>query len=79
MNGQDHHWTLTNLLLAQISDDLRVSNWQRGGGRRQDYPKPIPRPGYEPDEVTYGDGALPLNEMAEWLAAINPPGDTSGD
>lgn len=78
MNRQDHHWSLMNLLLAEVVDNTRVANWQRGNGRRQDYPKPIPRPGYEPDEKTYGSGALPLDEMAEWLAAINP-GDTSGD
>lgn len=67
MNPEDHEWSLPTLLLAEAVDDLRIGNWQRGSGKRADYPKPIPRPGVEPDSTTYGKGALPMDEMADWL------------
>lgn len=67
MNPDDHEWDLPSLLLAEIADGVNVGNWQRGGGKRRDYPKPIPRPGVEPDSKTYGKGAIPIDEMAEWL------------
>lgn len=63
----DHEWTLTDLLLAEVADAVRVANWQRGSAKRHEYPKPIPRPGVEPQSATYGKGAIPIDEMAEWL------------
>lgn len=68
--GAGKGWGLTELLLAEATDALRVANWQRGGGTRRDYPKPIPRPGIEPESTTYGKGALPVDEMAAWLGDI---------
>lgn len=67
MNPDDWQWTLDNLLLAEIADGVNVGNWQRSGGKKRDYPKPIPRPGVEPAEQQYGKGAIPYDEMAEWL------------
>lgn len=67
MNPDEHAWDLPTLLLAEAVDALHVANWQRGSGKRKDYPKPIPRPGIEPDAVTYGKGAIPLDDMADWL------------
>lgn len=68
MSPQDFPWTLEAQLLAEAADQLRVANWQRSGGKKRDYPKPIPRPGVEPDSTTYGGkGALPYDEMADWL------------
>lgn len=67
MNPEDHQWDLATLLLAEIGDALNVANWQRGGGKKRDYPKPYPRPGVEPDSVTYGKGAIPIDEMADFL------------
>lgn len=63
----DHDWDLAALLIAEVADAVRVANWQRGSGKRKDYPKPIPRPGIEPESTTYGKGAIPLDDMAEWL------------
>ena len=60
-------WGLQELLLAEIADALNVSNWQRSGATKRDYPKPIPRPGVESPTTTYGKGAIPYDEMAEWL------------
>lgn len=65
---EEAEWDLHALLLAEVADALRVANWQRGGGAKRDYPKPIPRPGVTPDSTTYGKGALPINEMEAWLS-----------
>lgn len=67
-NPDAAEWDLPALLLAEAVDALKVANWQRGGGKRADYPKPIPRPGVEPESTTYGKGALPIDEMEAWLA-----------
>lgn len=68
---EDHEWGLAELLLAEVADGIAVANWHRSGtptqARKGDFPKPIPRPGHQPDETTYGKGALPIDEMAEWL------------
>jgi hypothetical protein len=66
-NPEGHEWGLPELLLAEVADAVRVANWQRGSGKRPDYPKPIPRPGVEPESKTYGKGAIPIDDMAEWL------------
>lgn len=63
----EHEWDLQALLLAEIADALKVGNWQRGEGKKSEYPKPIPRPGIEPDSQTYGKGAIPIDQMAAWL------------
>ena len=67
MNPEDWQWTLESLLIAEVADSLAVANWQRSDGKKRDYPKPIPRPGVEPDSTTYGKGAIPIDEMADWL------------
>lgn len=63
----DPEWGLAEHLLAAAVDSLNVANWQRSGQTARDYPKPVPRPGVEPDSKTYGSDPLPLDEMAEWL------------
>lgn len=67
MNPDDHQWGLAELLIAEVADGVAVSNWLAGSGKRRDYPKPIPRPGVEPESTTYGKGAIPIDDMAEWL------------
>ncbi|WP_191480127.1 hypothetical protein [Nocardioides ochotonae] len=63
---------MTELLLAEVADAARVANWQRSGGKRRDYPKPIPRPGVDDPDTTYGRGALPIDDMAAWLGWSTP-------
>lgn len=63
----DSRWGLPEQLLAAAVDALRAANWQRGRARRHEYPKPIPRPGVEPESKTFGGEALPVDEMNEWL------------
>lgn len=61
-------WGLTEQLLAAAFDALQVANWQRGRARRHEYPKPLPRPGVEPDErQTFGKGGIDMDEMARRL------------
>lgn len=73
-NPDTHLWSLTEFLLAEVADAVRIANWQRGSGARRDYPKPIPRPGVEPDRdsKTYRGDALPLEDMAAWLGWTTP-------
>lgn len=68
MNPDEWMWDTTNHLLADIDDQLHVANWQRGSGKKKDFPKPIKRPGIVTDEVTkYGKDAIPYDEMAAFL------------
>lgn len=65
----DWLWGLSEHLTAGVLDALHGANWQRGGGKGK-RPKPVQRPGLEPDSEaqTFGKGsALPLDEMAAWL------------
>lgn len=67
MNPNEWEWGVTELLLAEIADSNNVAAWQRGGGTKRDYPKPIPRPGVQPDSTRIGKGAIPLDQMDEFL------------
>lgn len=60
-------WGMPEQLMALMADNLAVANWQRGGGKRADYPEPITRPGVEPKNKQFGKGAIPYDEMNEWL------------
>jgi len=71
MHPEEHEWDLSSLLLAEIADAVRVGNWQRGSGKKADYPKPIPRPGVTPTAEKYGKGAIPIDEMTSWLGWDN--------
>lgn len=73
MVGADAEWGLSEQLLALIGDALNAANWQRGAGKRADYPRPIPRPGVGEDTKTsYGKDAIPLEDMAAWLGWPEP-------
>jgi hypothetical protein len=66
MLGRDYEWTTTNLLLAAAVDELRIANWQRSkDATRNNRPKPIPRPGVEPEKKTRK--AVSVEEMREKL------------
>lgn len=67
MHPGESEWGMTEQLLAAAVDALNAANWQRGEGKQRDYPKPIPRPGVEPDEQHFGGEPVPMDEMAEWL------------
>ena len=67
MNPEEWEWGLAEQLLAQVADMVTVANWQRGAGKKRDYPKPIPRPGVESGDKTYGKKPLPIDAMKKWL------------
>lgn len=50
--GDEANWTLEAQLQAAIADALNVANWQRGSGKKADYPDPIARPGVNPVRET---------------------------
>lgn len=61
-------WDATTQLLASIYDEQRVSNWIAGSGKRNTFPKQLPRPGVTDDAVKkFGKDAIPYDEMADWL------------
>lgn len=69
--GEDHFWGLSELILAQVSDSLRILVWQQteDGSKGKNQPKPWPRPGVAPDEDTtmFGKDAISIDEMDDWL------------
>lgn len=68
MYPDDALWGLEPQLLAAIFDTLQAANWQRQGDNRAPRPKPIPRPGVEPQAKRVGGGdAIPMDEMARRL------------
>lgn len=66
-NPDSWAWGLPEQLLAAANDSLRVANWQRAGGKRSEYPWPIPRPGVQPQQTSRGREPLPMDAMRKWL------------
>ncbi|MFD8618262.1 hypothetical protein [Streptomyces sp. NPDC059513] len=67
MNPDEYAWGIEEQLLAAAVDALNVANWQRGQGKKKDFPAPIPRPGVEAPDNKFGKEALPMDEMTDWL------------
>lgn len=66
-NPDASEWDIYSMLLADVVDSVRVANWQRGSGKRSEYPEPIVRPGYEPLKETFGGKPVSLEEMDKLL------------
>lgn len=68
----DHAWGLSEFLQAEVADTLHMLFWAKtkDGSKGRNRPKPIERPGRRPERV--GRGALPLDDMAVWLAERVP-------
>jgi len=65
-------WGLTEQLLALVGDYMATSVWMNSvdGEKGRNRPKPIPRPGIEPDETeerTFGSDPVPIQELDEFL------------
>lgn len=80
----------TNVILADIFDVLAMINANLvavGSRKAAKKPKPYPRPGKRDpeDEMHFGKGALPPEELHEWIEnkrreyAGSSTGDLSGD
>lgn len=69
LNPDSWMWSHTDHLLALVYDRLAEHNWMisRDGQRNVNRPKPLPRPGIEPDNSVrkLGGRAIPVSEMAE--------------
>ena len=65
-------WGLTEQLLAELVDELRLFQWRLGGGKGA-RPKPLPRPGAEsPEEVTIigaSKGFSSIEDFETWYQA----------
>lgn len=64
-------WKLSDHLLALVGDYLAWIAWSKtsDGEKNRNQPKPIPRPGVEPDEDsrTFGSDPVPLDELEDFL------------
>lgn len=64
-------WDLTSHLLAMVGDYLAWIAWSKttDGEKGRRKPKPIPRPGVEPDEDTrtFGSDPVPIDELEDFL------------
>lgn len=67
-------WTLQEHLLAGIFDVLWILAWQNteDGQNGRNVPKPLPRPGVESADVTFGHGSMTVEDAEAWLAERNP-------
>jgi hypothetical protein len=74
MFGEDAVWTMDRHLAALTVDQLAVANWQRSGGKKRDYPKPIERPGVRSRRTSrVGDASrLTPTEVRALLDARKP-------
>ena len=54
--AEDDQWGLSELLLAEAVDTLRIIAWQKtkDGAKGRNQPEPIPRPGVEPTKKKRG-------------------------
>lgn len=82
VHPDEWEWGLDQHLLAMLVDAINHFEWSSSLGNPhlkgvdKKPPKPLPRPGVESDDkILGGKGALPMDEMAEWLggkfAALN--------
>ena len=62
--GESAEWTLTDHLLAVAIDVLNAANWQRGGGKGS-APKPIRRPGMQPEKKAITGTPMSLSAARE--------------
>lgn len=69
----DAGWGRTNMLLADVVDALRIQIWQKGSGKKSDYPNPIPRPGVsQKEKKQFGNNPIEQDEMDAFLASRGP-------
>lgn len=69
MNPDAAPWGLSEHLLAVVADAVIAGNWMqsRDGQKNKNRPKPIPRPGVEPDRKKFGGQAESMETIRDWL------------
>jgi hypothetical protein len=62
-------WGLSEHLLAVVADAVIAGNWMQSkdGQKNRNRPKPIPRPGVEPEAKKFGGKAESMTAIKEWL------------
>lgn len=66
-------WGRANMLLAAITDNLRVLVWQGGDRKRRNFPQPIPRPGVsEKEKRVFGNNPIEQDDMDAFLSSRGP-------
>jgi hypothetical protein len=69
LRGPEAGWRHIEELLATILEVLMEANWQRAGKKNAPHPKPITRPGKEPEGVQhFGKEPMSINEFERRLA-----------
>lgn len=59
-------WSVTDQLLAAVVDLLQVGNWQRQKSKSAPRPKPLQRPWEKAKTRSFGSGAIPISQFADW-------------
>lgn len=70
IDPQGAAWGVAEHLQRHTIDLLAAANWMASedGSKGRNRPKPYPGPGVvDPDEAVYGSGAVPLDELDEFL------------
>lgn len=70
-------WGLSEHLLAVVADAVIAGNWMqsRDGQKNRNRPKPIPRPGVEPEHKRFGGRAESMESIRDWLGWDAKPGE----
>lgn len=68
MFGEQAHWGPVEHLLATIADILNLILWLTGNPKKTKQPKPLPRPGSEPEKTaqTFGSPSTAVPESEFW-------------
>lgn len=69
MDPENARWGLSDHLLAVIADAVIAGNWMQSkdGQKNRHRPKPIPRPGVEPEAKKFGGKAESMHAIRDWL------------
>ena len=75
MEPEASPWKLSEHLLAVIADAVIAGNWMQSkdGQKNRNRPKPIPRPGVEPESKKFGGRAESMESIRDWLGWDAPP------
>lgn len=60
------HWSVTDQLLAAVTDLLQVGNWQRQNKKSAPKPKPLTRPWEKPKGRRFGANPIPIHKFNDW-------------
>ena len=65
------HWGVTDQLLADLLDEVRLNTWVTSGKSSAPKPKRMKRPWEESAEKKFGADAIALNDFDSWWESAN--------